>query len=423
MVGVVDTAIMGRQPEPAYVGAVALGATVFATFYWMLGFLRMGTTGLVAQRFGADDAHGIVATLVRAFMLAVVLGAGLVLLQRPILLLALGIIDGSETVEAFVADYFSVRIWGAPAFLVHVVELGLLFGLQRMRVVLALTVVFNTVNIVLDVVFVLVLGMGVEGVALGTVISEWVACGLGLWFVRDAVHSLGTRLRLARGLFDAPALATLFGINANLFVRTFFVQLPFLLVAVLGAKLGDVALAANAVLMQYFMVMTFGLDGFAHAAETLTGYAVGARDRASMRNTVVYTSIWAFALAVSMSLAVVVLREPLIALMTSLPEVRETAYLYTGWLAALPLAAVWAFQFDGIYIGATATRALRNNMFVASVLYLAVLLPTFEPLQNHALWLSMLVFMFSRGVLLALRYPALERQVGEPGVIRARYSE
>jgi MATE family multidrug resistance protein len=411
LVGAVDTAVMGRQDDPAYVGAVALGATVFSAFYWVFGFLRMGTTGLVAQSYGARNPDAIAATLVRALVAAAALSTLLLLLQKPILTGALWLIEGSATVEGFTAEYFNIRIWGAPALLVHLVELGVLFGLQRMRLVLVLTLVFNLLNVVLDLWLVMGLDMGVQGVALGTTVSEWAAALLGGLFVYRALIDAGGRPSWPAQLLEAAQLKQFVGLSSNLVIRTLFVQLPFFVTTLLGARFGDVVLAANAVLMQYFFIMTFGLDGFAHAAETLTGYAVGRRDRASLRNTVVYSSIWAAMLAVVFGLLVLVFAESLIALMTSLDAVASKARNYTVWLAVLPLVAVWAFQFDGIYIGATRSRELRNGMFVALLAYLACLLPTLAILGNHALWLAMLVFMGARGLVLGLGYPKLERSL------------
>ena len=411
LVGAVDTAVMGHQNDPAYVGAVALGATVFSAFYWVFGFLRMGTTGLVAQSYGAGDPTAIAATLVRALVAALVLSALLLLLQKPILSAALWLIQGSAAVEGFTADYFNIRIWGAPALLVHLVELGVLFGLQRMRLVLVLTLVFNLLNAGLDLWLVVGLGMGVDGVALGTVISEWTAALLGARLVYRALIDAGGQPGWPAKLLATAQLKQFVGLSSNLIIRTLFVQLPFFATTLLGARFGDVTLAANAVLMQYFFIMTFGLDGFAHAAETLTGYAVGRRDRASLRNTVVYSSLWAGILAVVFALLVLAFADSLITLMTSLDAVVSTARNYALWLAALPLVAVWAFQFDGIYIGATRSRELRNGMFVALLAYLACLVPTLATLGNHALWLAMLVFMATRGLVLGLRYPTLERTV------------
>ncbi len=409
MVSVVDTAIMGRQPDATYVGAVALGGTVFNAIYWMFGFLRMSSTGLTAQALGAGRVDELAAIAIRAFSAAAGLGILLMLLQWPIRGLMFWLFEASAAVESQAASYFDIRAWSMPAVLIYIVAIGVLFGLQRMGAALLVSAVFNGVNIALDLWFVVGLGWGVDGVAAGTFVSEWVAATLGLVVTCRALRQTGWRRARPPNLWNRARLSDLTDVSANLMVRTFFVQLPFFMLTALSAWLGDLVLAANAVLMQFFHIMAYGLDGFAHTAETLTGHAFGANDPRRLRRASVYCSIWAGLLAGVTSLAFLFWGTDIVAMLTLLPEVRATAAEYLPWIAAAPLIAVWAFMLDGIFIGTTRTRELRNSMFLAAAIYLATVWLSLEPLQNHGIWLSMTVFMAVRTVLLGALYPRIER--------------
>ena len=412
LVGAVDTAVMGRLPDARYLGAVAIGAAIMNALYWMLGFLRMGTTGLTAQALGAGDRRALAATALQAALAALALGATLIAAQVPLKALALWLFEASPNVEALTGDYFSLRIWSAPALLLYLVEMGVLFGLQRMRAALALSLLLNLSNAALDFAFVVGLGWDVKGVAAGTLISEWLAALIGLRLVLRALARQGCQWPRLEAVLDRHRLTHLLQISANLVLRTFFVQLPFFLITALGASLGDVTLAANAVLLQFLHIMAYGLDGFAHTAETLAGYAFGKRDPKGLRRASAYSAVWAGLTACLFSAAYSLFGESIITLFTTLPEVRAAAAAHLPWVAALPLLAVWAFMLDGIFIGATRSAELRNAMILAAAIYSAVLALTFEPLGNHGVWLSMLVFMAARSVILGVMYPNLERHTG-----------
>ena len=413
LVSAVDTAVMGRLPDARYLGAVAMGGAVMNALYWMAGFLRMSATGLTSQALGAGDRGELGAAAVRGAAAAVVLGVLLVIGQGPLLRLVLWLFQASHEVEVLAGGYLGIRIWGAPALLLYLVALGVLFGLQRMRAALVISLVLNLTNAGLDLLFVVGFGWGVNGVAAGTVISEWLAASVGLIAANRALTQHGRQWPDAPRAFNRRRLTQLFNISANLVVRTFMVQLPFLLVAVLGASLGDVVLAANAVLLLFLQVTAYGLDGFAHAAETLAGYAYGKRDPKGLRQASGYSAAWAGLLAGLFSAGYWLLGEWLIGLATVLPDVRAAAAAYLPWMAALPLACVWAFMLDGIFIGATRTAEMRNAMFIATAVYLLTLWLSFAPLGNHGVWLSMLTFMAARSVALGLMYPRLVRQAGD----------
>ena len=409
LVGAVDTAVMGRMPDATYVGAVALGSTIMNAIYWMFGFLRMSTTGLAAQALGGRRVDALAAIAIRACTAAIALGGLLILLRWPLRTFVFWLFEASPAVETQASSYFDIRIWGSPAVLLYIVALGVLYGLQRMGAALAVSALFNGTNILLDLWFVIGLGWGVDGVAAGTVISEWLAAALGMVLMVRALKQNGWHSTLPTDLWNRARVADLTNVSANLIVRTFFVQLPFFMLTALSAYLGDLVLAANAVLMQFFHIMAYGLDGFAHTAETLTGHAFGANDPRRLRRASAYCSIWAGLIACFVSLLYLFWGTDIIALLTVLPEVRATAAEYLPWTAALPFVAVWAFMLDGIFIGTTRSRELRNSMFVAVIIYLAAVWLLLEPLQNHGIWLSMTIFMAARGMLLGALYPRVEK--------------
>lgn len=410
LLGAVDTAVMGHLDSPAYIGAVAVGALVFSYIYWGFGFLRMGTTGPTAQAIGAGDGAEARAVLGRAMLIGLSVGAVLWLLQAPILALAMGLLDASDEVEALAADYVRIRIWSAPAALVQYAQIGWLMGLGRARAVMIQQIGANVLNIVLNLLFVFGLGMTVEGVALATVIAEYAGVGIGFLLMAPALRSLGGRWDMAR-LRDPARLKRLIAVNGDIFIRTLCLLSAFAWFTAQGAASGDVVLAANAVLLNFLTFAAFGLDGFAHAAETLVGGAVGARDRESLRAAVRTSTIWALGTAGVLAGGFLLLGEVLIAVLTGLPEVQSAAAGYMLWAALMPLVSVWGFQFDGIYLGATESRPLRNMMILCLGAYLLMTWALVPLWGNHGLWAAFMAFMGLRGLTLAVLYPALERRV------------
>ncbi len=408
LLGIVDTAVMGHLDHAYYIGAVAVGAMIFSYVYWGFGFLRMGTTGLVAQAYGADDVNEIRALLGRSMFLAGVLAAAVIALQWPLITGAMMFIEASAEVEALATTYFEIRIWAAPAALANYAVLGWLLGLQRAKSALMLQVFMNGLNIVLDIWFVLGLGWGVEGVALATAISEYAAAALGLALAFRGLGQLGGAWRDV-SLLDPDKLKHLLAVNTDIFIRTLCLVSAFAYFTSQGAAMGDVLLAANAVLMNFQLFMGYALDGFAFAAEALVGAAVGARDRSRLSAAVRTSTLWAGLFALMYGLVYWFAGTAIIAAITDIEEVREAAGTYLWWAVLSPLISVWSFQLDGIFIGATRTRAMRNGMIVSLGIFLAsvwVLVPLYG---NHGLWLAFYLFMIARAVTLAVRYPALAR--------------
>jgi len=411
LVGIVDTAVMGRMPSPSYVGAVAVGATIFSSVYWLFGFLRMATTGLAAQASGARATAELSRVAARAAGVALAIATVVLLLQWPLETLMFRLFDASASVEDFARSYFRIRIWGVPALLLYMVALGMLFGTQRVKATLALSVMLNVTNAGLDLLFVMGFGWGVEGVAAATLISEWLAASVAIVIIVRMLLAQGWQRQWFDALWRGDKVVTMFQVSGNLIIRSFFVQLPFFVFTLVGASLGDLVLAANAILMQFFFLMAFGLDAFAHTAETLSGYAYGARNRHGLRQAVGYSLLWAVIFALLIACSYALGGNWFIALLTTLPDVRAAAADLLPWVIASPLVAVAAFHFDGVFIGTTRTAELRNSMLAAALIFLLVLWLSFEPLGNQGLWLSMTVFLGLRGALLAWQYPRLERRL------------
>jgi MATE family multidrug resistance protein len=321
----------------------------------------------------------------------------LLALQVPIGRFALGLIGAQPDVDAFAAEYFSIRIWSAPGTLANYVIIGWFLGLQNARVPLLIFLTINITNIVLDLVFVLQFGMKVDGVALASVIAEYAGVTVGLVFVARALRQHSGRWPLAR-LVNVRAYAAFFSVNGNLFVRTMALMFAFGFVTAMGARLGGVILAANAVLMNLQTLTSFALDGFAHAAEALVGKAVGQKRHDMLEQSVRLALKWSLIFAVGFCLLYIFVGPALVRLLTDLPAVRDTAMQFLPWLIVSPLISVWSFLYDGVYVGATRAREMRDIMVISTFL---VFLPAWFLLQglgNHGLWLAFSIFMASRGI-------------------------
>lgn len=402
---------MGHQDDASFVAAVAIGAAVFSALYWTTGFLRMGTTGLTAQAFGADNRVELGAIAGRGAILAIAIAALMLLFATPLHQAALGLFEAGPDAQAKAAAYVEIRFFGLPAMLLQYVLLGVLFGLQRMGLTLVLSLTTNVVNIVLNLLFVLGFGWGVAGVALGTVIAEWVSALLGIVLVLHGLRAVHAQRPTRQTLLDRARLLALFSVSGNLIVRSLFVQLPFLLFTVIGSRFGDTTLAANAILMQFLFTMAFFLDAFAHSAETLAGYAFGAGSRQHLRLATLRTGQWAMGAAALAALLFAGIPHVLVGLMTDLPSVTAEALIYVPWLAAAPLLSAVAFLLDGVYIGTTHIRILRNAMAVSFALYALTAWLALPVLGNHGLWLAMSVFFAVRSIILIIWYPGIEARL------------
>lgn len=404
LLGLVDTAVVGQLGRPEAIGAVGVGAVVLTSIYWIFGFLRMGTSGLVAQARGAGDAAESGAHLLRALAIAAIAGLALILLQGAVFGAAFRIAPASAVVEGLARDYLAIRVWGAPATIALYALTGWLIAAERARSVLLLQLVQNGLNAVLSVWFVLGLDLGVPGVAAATLLSEWCGLALGLWMTRRAM----AQGRTAAGLFARDRLARLTRVNSDIMIRSVLLQASFTSFVFLAAGRGDVTLAANQVLLQFLSITAYALDGFAFAAESLVGQAVGARRPGGVRRASVLTSIWGVGGAAALALVFWFGGGAIIDGLTTSPEVRAEARRYLPWLGLAPLIGVAAWMLDGIFIGATLTRDMRVAMIRSALVFAAAVLLLPPIWGNHGLWAALMALNLSRGVTMALRYPRAE---------------
>lgn len=406
ILGAVDTGVVGQMGAAAPIGAVGIGAMILSAMYWMFGFLRMGTTGLAAQALGAREHGELAALLTRALIIGGGAGLALILLQAPLFWLAFHFAPASGEVEAMAREYLQIRIWSAPAAIALFGINGWLIAQERTRAVLMLQLWMNGVNILLDLLFVLQLGWGVGGVALATFIAEWSGLVLGLWLCRGVFRTAAWRAWAQ--VFDRARLKVMAVVNRDILIRSLLLETMLVSFMFMGAGFGDEVLAANQVLLQFLVVASYGLDGFAFAAETLVGQAMGRRNRAALRRAAKLAGLWTGLLALAAALGFALTGGWIIDLMTTAPEVRSVARDYLPWLVLLPVLGCGAFLLDGIFIGATATRDMRNMMAVCFVIYAAAAAALVPLWGNHGLWAALLLAFFARGVTLGLRYPALE---------------
>ncbi|MEP4379158.1 MAG: MATE family efflux transporter [Alphaproteobacteria bacterium] len=412
MLGAVDTAVMGHLPDPAFIGGVAVGAMIFSFLYWGFGFLRMGTTGFVAQAHGRGDGDEVRAVLARALLIGLVAAVVLLVLQHPLRLGALHILDAAPDVERLAQSYFDTRIWGAPATLANYAILGWMLGMQFARAALLVQIVINGLNAALDIWFVVDLGWGIEGVALATALAQYTGAILGLVLIAlrlRRIDGIWDRVRI----FDLVELTSLFRVSRDIFIRTLAMIFAWSLLTWTGARMGTNVLAANALLMNFQSFLAHGLDGFAHATSALVGEAVGARNRRLLRDTVVAATFMAGCVAIAYAVVYAVFGAHLLALLTDIQPLREFAGGFLPWMALSPLLSVWSYQLDGIFIGATRAAEMRNAMIVSVALYTVAIFTLPAYMGNHGLWASVMLFMVLRALTLALFYPRVERMVAE----------
>jgi len=410
LIGVADTAVLGQLGDAHLIGAAALGATIFSMVFWAFGFLRMGTSGLTAQADGARNDAEVVASLGRALLIAIIAGFALILLQWPIAKVVFAFIQGSAAVEDATRSYFTIRIWSAPAALANFAILGWLIGIARTDLALIVQLVLNLLNIALDVIFVMGLGYGIEGVAIGTVLAQFVAVVVGLALVRSQVRRRSAMPSFSE-IIERSKLVRTLSVNRDIMIRTLVLLAAFVFFMAESTRAGDLTLAANSVLMNLESVAIYLLDGFAYSAQVLVGNAVGANQRAHFSRAAWLSSLWAGVISLCLCLIFWMFGETFIDWMTVNEEVREAARRYLIWLIIIPAVGVAAFQLDGIFIGATRTVDMRNMSVVSTGAYFAawaLLTPAFG---NHGLWASLIVLFVARALSLLACYPAMMRKL------------
>lgn len=404
LIGIVATTAIGRLGAPAMLGGVAMASVIFDCLFWLFGFLRMSTLAFTAQALGAGETREQTVILVRGFIVAGLIGAALIALQLPLAAITFQLMGGSEGVTRAAKTYFMIRIWSAPLALANYVLLGWLVGLARARLALAVQIAINLINMAATILLVQVMETGIAGAAIAAVIAETFGVAIGLLLAHRLVRPAAALSR--RALFDRAKLMHMMAVNRDIMIRTAAMIVAFLFFTSQGARAGDTTLAANAVLNNFLLVAAFFLDGLANAAEQLCGYAYGARNRDAFAGATRLVLAWGFGFALVVAVVLALFGPALIDVMTASPAVRSAARDYLPYVVASPLLSVFAFAFDGVYIGATWARDMRNLMVAALAVFLAIWF-ALRGFGNTGLWIAMLGFYAARGGFQAARYPAL----------------
>lgn len=402
LLGLVDMVLMGHQDSIAYIGAIGLGGTIFSVMYSIFSFMRAGTTGFTAQAYGANDRAEIAYSLYRSLCIALIATVLVLSLQNAVEWLSMKLLHGSDEVLAHTATYFRVRIWAAPAVLCLYAFNGWFIGMQNTTIPMIIAILTNVVNIILSIVFVNFMSMGVAGVALGTVIAQY--CGLitaiVFLFIKFRHHLIPIRRVI---LLQSDKLKRFFQVNADFMIRSILLVLSIAYFNNQSAKLGDDMLAVNMILMQFFYIFSYFTDGFAYAGEALVGRFTGAHDAKQLRQTVKLLLIWGFVIALPFTLLYALFPDWFIGLISDQPEIAVQAKPYHIYMILIPFITFAAFLWDGIYIGATAARAIRNTMLISAVgVFLPASLLLMPHFGNHGLWIAFLLFMVARGLSMTL---------------------
>lgn len=414
LLGLVDTAVIGHTGDAANLGGIALGSLIFSFVYWGFGFLRMGTSGFTAQAAGAGDNIEVRAAFARAFFAGIIIGLLLIIFQQPLGSLALWLLNGSQAVETQASIYWETRIWGAPAALATYALMGTLIGLGHTRKLLWLQLILNGTNLLLDVLFVTVFNWGVRGIALGTLIAEWICFALSFWVVMRLLRPSQResfwpweRLKKRDALFNT--LRT----NADIMWRTLFLLAGFGWFINQSAQFGDATLAANHILLQFLSLSAFFLDGYAFALESLVGRTFGARNRQLFDRVILVSTQLAAATSLGLMLLITIAGDFAITMLTPLSDVQTEAQHYLIYAAIYVLVSFAAFQLDGIFIGATRSREMRNASCVSLLIFLVgawLLVPLYN---NHGLWLAFIIYVISRALTLGLYLADLRQEIAD----------
>ena len=401
LLGMVDTALMGHMESLVYVGAIALGTMVFNFIYWGLGFLRMGTVGFTAQAKGANDKKEITRILYRAGLIALLGGIFIIAIHPFIIDFGLGLTSAGDEVKLYAREYFNIRVWAAPASLLILVLSGWFVGMQNTIYPMIISIITNILNIAFSMWFVFGMDMKSEGVAWGTLISQYLSALLGVGFILYKYREYIIKVILSK-LLDIKALKEFANVNSDIFIRTLGIIFVFSFFTVQSANINDKILAVNAILFQFFIFFSYMLDGFANAAEALSGEAVGMNSRKTMIRYTKYLFAWGLLFSLLFTFTYTFFGNQILGLLTNNKEIIETAQPMMYWVIMMPLVSYGAFMWDGIFIGATASKAMRNTMILAT---LVVFIPLyyFGPWDLiNRLWIAFMAYMLARGLFLGL---------------------
>lgn len=411
MIGATNIAVLGHLPDSNFIAAVAIGVVALQCIYWGFSFLRKVTTGVTAQAFGAGKDTELILILIRNLLIAFIFGILTTALQYPISKITFALIDSSPEIEVLAQKYFNIRIWATTAVLGNYVMLGWLYGIQRPKLALILRVGMNLLNITLAIFFVSNLSLNIEGVAYAALISQvsffFISLFFTIYMLKNKLHRIFNN-RFISVLIHEVKIKQIFSFNNDIFVRTILVFIAFSWFTAQGAKQGDTVLASNAVLLNLFWFISYALDGFSNAAEALVGESIGSKCTSSLKKCIKISTKFAFVFASLFTLSYFLFGKNIIDLLTNIEAIRNESLIYLPWLIALPLVSIWCFQLDGIFLGATKTRIMRNMMILSFFAY-AFSIVTFPKLfNNHGLWLSMHVFMIVRAISLYLNMHKVE---------------
>lgn len=405
LLGAVDTALVGHLDDVAYIGALAIGSVIFNFIFWGFGFLRMGTTGLTAQEYGKRDRKEMMMILARVQLIAMGIGLTILFLQNPIALMSLWLIESTADVGKYTRIYFDIRIYTAPAVLALYGINGWFLGMQNAAYPMIVTITHNLLNIVLNVMFIYGFGMHVDGVAYGTLISTYLALLLAFILYFKKYRHYASHFAW-NALLNTSRLREYFTVNRDIFIRTLCLIFTFSFFTAVSSTQGEVILAANTILLQYWFIVSYGIDGFAYAAESLVGRFKGSGNIEKLKKSVVYTITWGLLIGLAGTLVYGLLGSNLLTLFTNKTAVISHAETMLVWTILAPVVSAFCYILDGVFIGATETAPMRNTMLISTF---AIFLPAYYLLTDlfgvHGLWLAMLLFMLSRGVALGFYLP------------------
>jgi multidrug resistance protein, MATE family len=402
LLGMVDMALMGRMGSPVYIGAIALGGIIFSVIYMGFGFLRMGTTGFTAQAYGRADKLEISYALYRALAIALLIALLLMAFQKQLGWFSFLLLDGSDEVKALAADYFFIRIWAAPATLALYAFMGWFVGMQNTLIPMYIAIVINLLNIGFNLVFVVWLGMDVDGVAWGTVLAQYsgLLLAIGFYLIKYRKYRIKLSIPL---LIKKKELTRFFKVNTDILIRTMLLILTLSFFTSKSASIGDETLAINSIILQFFFLFSYFMDGFAYAGEALTGKFIGGNKKQKLIKLIKHIFAWGLSLSLPYMLLYALIPSLLIGLITNDLALIDSSKAYHIWMLLIPITTFAAFIWDGIFVGATASAAMRNSMLIAVLL---VFFPAWLLLnnvwENHGLWIAFHLFMLSRAVTMSL---------------------
>lgn len=398
LLGLVDMILMGHLSSPIYIGAIALGGTIFSVLYSFFSFLRAGTTGFTAQSYGAKDYSEISYSLYRSITIAIFAFLLILCIQKPIARLSLALLEGSDDVKNLAITYFFVRIWAAPANMLLYCLNGWFIGMQNTKIPMAIAIIINVLNIAFSILFVVVMKQDVVGVALGTVIAQYCGLTTALIFILIKYNKYLIKIDIHK-LLDINKLKRFFKVNTDLMIRSILLVFTIAFFTNQSAKLGDNILSINMILLQFFYIFSYFTDGFAYAGEALVGKFIGARDESNLRSVVMHLFKWGGLISVPFAILYALFPTPFVKMISDSPLILEQIPPYYIYMVLIPVITFAAFLWDGIYIGATASKAIRNTMIISSILIFLPLWYILVPIYgNHGLWIAFLGFMLARGI-------------------------